>query len=170
MHAIQRSWQIPCILMYYFTASLCTHVLVWKSWPLYRNLIVIHQFIRKYFCSHVGCVCFVRFNFSVSVLLYFLSVTNLRINREDVSCLLTCAHITSRFFWFIFVFMSQIIWLGSSISSIYIFFHSRKWTIFGLSPMGHHFLTPWCHIRKTALSLKQFGLWDLWQLKVFFSV
>lgn len=74
--------------------------------------IVTHQFIHKYFCSHVCCLFFFFHPFLCKhVLLFFLLVTNLLINCEDVSCPLTCAQITSWFFWFLLVFKS--VWLES---------------------------------------------------------
>lgn len=72
--------------------------------------IVTHQFIHKYFCSHVCCLFFFH-PFLCKRVAFFLLVTNLLINCEDVSCPLTCAQITSWFFWFLLVFKS--VWLES---------------------------------------------------------
>lgn len=158
--------------MYYFTASLCTHVLVWKGLATVQKCdIVTHQFIHTYFCSHVCCLFlfFSFIHFSVNVLLFFffflLLVTNLLINCEDVSCPLTCAQITSWFFWVLSVCSARVVkhltglWGKRFCWFLYLIFYSSRW-----SNLGFHFLTLRCHKVKTASSLK-----TIWPFEIYGS-
>lgn len=79
----------PCVLMYLSErVGHCT-----EMWPSYTSVYTsiflfpcVLSFFFKFLCKRS----------------FFLPVTNLLINCEDVSCLLTCAQITSWFFCFLF--------------------------------------------------------------------
>lgn len=85
-----------CILLYCILVYSCTCL---KGLATVQECdIVTCHFIQ--ICSHVCCLFFffIHFSFSVNMLPFFLLVTNLLINCEDVSCPLTRAQITSWFF------------------------------------------------------------------------
>lgn len=134
-----------CILVYSCTCLKGLATVQKCDTSVYTNIYVfpcvLSFFFHPFLCKHVA---------------FFLLVTNLLINCEDVSCPLTRAQITSWFFWFLLVFRSEIdlrIWSCKKrvFCFLHLIFYSRKWSILGW--FSHHFLTPQCHKSKTALSL-----------------
>lgn len=138
-----------CTEMWHSYTSVYTYIFLF---PCVLSIFIF--FLHPFLCKRVALFFF-----------FLLLVTNLLINCEDVSCPLTCAQITSWFFWVLSVCSARVVkhltglWGKRFCWFLYLIFYSSRW-----SNLGFHFLTPRCHKVKTASSLK-----TIWPFEIYGS-